>query len=147
MNVSKITDKGLCQTQTGTPYYASPEVWKDQPYGPKSDIWSLGCVIYEMIALQPPFLADDMEGLYKQVTKGEYPKLPLKYSSDLNDLIRILLQTDPFKRPSCCTQIFTQKKYLIWKWWSVGTKTEALTSMIKIHNSFKLFACLKTYIF
>lgn len=102
MNVSKISEKGLCRTQTGTPYYASPEVWKDHPYGPKSDIWSLGCVIYEMITLQPPFQAEDMEGLFKKVTRGEYDKIPLLYSSDLSDLIRLLLQTDPFKRPSCC---------------------------------------------
>lgn len=46
MNVSKIAKNGLLYTQTGTPYYASPEVWKDQPYDQKSDIWSLGCVIY-----------------------------------------------------------------------------------------------------
>ena len=46
MNVSKITQSGLCMTQTGTPYYASPEVWKDKPYDEKSDIWSLGCVLY-----------------------------------------------------------------------------------------------------
>jgi NIMA (never in mitosis gene a)-related kinase len=38
--------KGLAYTQTGTPYYASPEVWNDKPYDGKSDIWSLGCVIY-----------------------------------------------------------------------------------------------------
>lgn len=55
MNVSKISQHGLCKTQTGTPYYASPEVWKDQQYNTKSDIWSLGCVIYEMAALHPPF--------------------------------------------------------------------------------------------
>jgi NIMA (never in mitosis gene a)-related kinase len=61
MNVSKVTGpKGLNYTQTGTPYYASPEVWKDEPYSYKSDIWSLGCVIYEMLALKPPFNAKDM---------------------------------------------------------------------------------------
>lgn len=61
LNVSKILDMGLAYTQTGTPYYASPEVWRDQPYDSKSDIWSLGCVIYEMCTLHPPFRAKDMQ--------------------------------------------------------------------------------------
>ena len=76
MNVSKVAKKGLLYTQTGTPYYASPEVWKDQPYDSKSDIWSLGCVLYESITLKPPFRAEDMAGLYKKVIKGVYPKIP-----------------------------------------------------------------------
>ena len=56
MNVSKVAKKGLCDTQTGTPYYASPEVWNDEPYDFKSDIWSLGCVLYEMAVQKPPQL-------------------------------------------------------------------------------------------
>ncbi len=63
-------NSGLLSTQTGTPYYASPEVWKDQAYDSKSDIWSLGCVLYEMCALKPPFRGEDMEDLFKKVTKG-----------------------------------------------------------------------------
>jgi NIMA (never in mitosis gene a)-related kinase len=51
LNVSKVAKKGLLYTQTGTPYYASPEVWKDQPYDSKSDVWSLGCVLYEIATL------------------------------------------------------------------------------------------------
>ena len=51
LNVSKVLKKGLAYTQTGTPYYASPQVWQDLPYDMKSDIWSFGCVIYEMAAL------------------------------------------------------------------------------------------------
>ena len=70
MNVSKVAKKGLLYTQTGTPYYASPEVWKDQPYDYKSDMWSLGCVLYEMATLKPPFRAENMEGLYKKVIRG-----------------------------------------------------------------------------
>jgi NIMA (never in mitosis gene a)-related kinase len=54
LNVSKVA-KGMLSTQTGTPYYASPEVWQDRPYDLKSDIWSVGCVLYEMCTLQPPF--------------------------------------------------------------------------------------------
>lgn len=76
MNVSKVAKKGLLYTQTGTPYYASPEVWKDQPYDNKSDLWSLGCVLYEMASLKPPFRAENMEGLYKKVIRG---KLNLKF--------------------------------------------------------------------
>jgi len=49
----------------------SPEVWKDQPYDLKSDIWSLGCVLYEVITLKPPFRAENMEGLYNKVIKGK----------------------------------------------------------------------------
>lgn len=72
LNVSKVANKGLMHTQTGTPYYASPEVWKDKPYDYKSDIWSLGCVLYEMITLLPPFTAQNMAGLSQKVTKGVF---------------------------------------------------------------------------
>ncbi|CAK66501.1 unnamed protein product (macronuclear) [Paramecium tetraurelia] len=100
MNVSKVAKKGLLYTQTGTPYYASPEVWKDQPYDQKSDIWSLGCVTYEMAALKPPFRAEDMEGLYKKVIKGLYPRLPSQYSQDLQNVIRMMLQVQTHLRPT-----------------------------------------------
>ena len=60
LNVSKVAKRGMLQTQTGTPYYASPEVWMDKPYNQKSDIWSLGCVLYETITGSPPFTGKDM---------------------------------------------------------------------------------------
>ena len=88
------------QTQTGTPYYASPEVWQDKPYDKSSDIWSMGAVLYEMTALNPPFTAKDMKGLFTKVTKGVYPKIPAQYSNDLSGMISSLLQVDPKKRPS-----------------------------------------------
>ena len=91
LNVSKVAKKGLLYTQTGTPYYASPEVWKDQPYDLKSDIWSFGCVIYEMCALVPPFRADDMNGLFKKVLKGAHPPIPTHYSMDMRQLIKAML--------------------------------------------------------
>ena len=69
LNVSKIAKKGLLCTQTGTPYYASPEVWKNKSYDSKSDIWSLGCILYEMAALKPPFRAENIDGLYKKGIK------------------------------------------------------------------------------
>ena len=101
LNVSKVAKKGLGYTQTGTPYYASPEVWRDEPYDSKSDIWSLACVTYEMLALHPPFRAESMKGLYEKVLKGKYPKINERYSSDLSNLLKLLFKLDPKERPSC----------------------------------------------
>lgn len=100
LNVSKIAKMGILKTQTGTPYYASPEVWQDKPYDKRSDIWSLGTVLYELVALSPPFTASDMKGLYAKVMKGVYPKIPASFSSDLSAMIRNLIQVDPKNRPS-----------------------------------------------
>lgn len=99
-NVSKVAKRGLCLTQTGTPYYASPEVWRDMPYDAKSDMWSIGCVLYEMLALRPPFHAEDMEALYRKVLKGQYPRIPQQYGQDLAEVVASLLQVNPRNRPS-----------------------------------------------
>lgn len=99
-NVSTVAKRGLCMTQTGTPYYASPEVWRDMPYDGKSDIWSLGCVLYEACALHPPFQAKDMEGLYRKVLRGQYPRIPTHYSQELSDVISAMLQVNPRHRPT-----------------------------------------------
>jgi NIMA (never in mitosis gene a)-related kinase len=101
LNVSKILNKSLGQTQTGTPYYASPEVWNNSPYDCKSDIWSLGCILYEMLTLNPPFNADDFEGLYKKVMAGKYNKINSRYSEDMNELLKLLFKIDPKERPNC----------------------------------------------
>ena len=101
LNVSKVARRGLGYTQTGTPYYASPEVWKDQPYDNKSDIWSLGCVLYEMITLRPPFRAQNMEGLYNRVIKGQFSKIPDRFSNELFEIVKLLIQVNTDSRPSC----------------------------------------------
>jgi NIMA (never in mitosis gene a)-related kinase len=101
LNVSKVVRRGLGYTQTGTPYYASPEVWKDQPYDNKSDIWSLGCVLYEMITLRPPFRAQNMEGLYNKVIKGQFNRIPDRFSNELFEIVKLLIQINTDSRPSC----------------------------------------------
>ena len=100
LNVSKITSRGLGCTQTGTPYYASPEVWKDNPYNLKSDIWSLGCLCYEILMLKTPFRAETMEGLYRKVMKGKYPEISKKYSNKFDYVISFMLQLKPEERPT-----------------------------------------------
>jgi len=101
LNVSKVLKNNMAYTQTGTPYYASPEIWRDQPYNTKSDIWSLGCVIYEMCALKPPFRGKDMESLYQKVKRGIFDPIPSHYSIDLYHLISMCLQISATSRPSC----------------------------------------------
>lgn len=101
LNVSKVAKMGLAYTQTGTPYYASPEVWQDKPYDFKSDIWSLGCVIYEMATLKPPFTDTSMQGLCRKVMKGAYPSIPKRYSADLGSMISSLLKVNASLRPDC----------------------------------------------
>ena len=101
LNVSKVAKRGLGYTQTGTPYYASPEVWKDLPYDNKSDIWSLGCVLYEMITLHPPFRARSMEELYKKVLGGDISKLPSQFSLDLYEVVSLLIKVNSNNRPTC----------------------------------------------
>lgn len=133
MNVSKICQKGLCQTQTGTPYYASPEVWKDKPYDNKSDIWSLGCVVYEMTCLKPPFRAEDMEGLYKKVIRGLYPRIPFAYSADLSNIIRCMLQVLPDCRPAT-DKLLALSSVLKWS----GESTEKEEGEIHMMSTIKI---------
>lgn len=105
LNVSKIVKGGLFFTQTGTPYYASPEVWRDQPYNSKSDVWSLGCIAYELMAHSPPFKAENMAALYKTIIRGKVPKIvsDYEYSDDIKDLVKLMLKVDYNLRPSIKT--------------------------------------------
>ena len=101
MNVSKVIKEKFLSTQTGTPYYASPEVWNDNPYSYKSDLWSIGCVIYELCALRPPFQGKDLDELYENVCKGQPERINKIYSDDLWKMILMLLQVDVNNRVDC----------------------------------------------
>ena len=100
LNVSKLVEKNLVYTQTGTPYYASPEVWRDQPYDYKSDIWSVGCILYEMCSLSLPFEGKNFNVVYNNVIRGEFFPIPNFYSRELSTVVSMLLQVNPAKRPS-----------------------------------------------
>lgn len=91
MGCSKHLKADLTRTQVGTPYYMSPELMKKQSYDYKSDIWALGVVLFEMMALHPPFMANDMDGLIKKICYSPVPPMPKHYSSSLHDIVKLLL--------------------------------------------------------
>eukprot|EP00741_Cyanophora_paradoxa_P020945 tig00021319_g20220.t1 len=100
LGVAKLLKEGNAQTQVGTPYYMSPEIWKNRPYDKKSDIWSLGCLLYELITYRHPFESNSWKGLANKVLKGQYQEIPGHYSAELRDMVRCLLVTDPLRRPA-----------------------------------------------
>lgn len=101
LNVSKVLKNSLLNTQTGTPYYASPEVWSNKHYDYKSDMWSLGCLIYELATLKAPFRGNSIKEVYDKVMKGVYDPIPNIYSKKLYDIISSLLMLNPILRPNC----------------------------------------------
>ena len=100
LNVSIIAKKNLAVTQTGTPYYAAPEVWEHESYNNKCDLWSVGCITYEMACLRVPFRGTSIHQLYINIIKGKYEEIPNIYSNDLKNIIKLILCIDPMKRPS-----------------------------------------------
>ena len=100
LNVSKLSKNSFAKTKTGTPYYLAPEVWEDRPYDYKCDIWSIGCIIYELCCLVPPFRATSLRDLYRAIRTGYYIPIPKEYSNELKIVISWMLNTNPSKRKS-----------------------------------------------
>lgn len=95
----------VARTQIGTPYYLSPEICEDKPYGKKSDVWSLGCVLYEIAALDLPFQARNLPALAHRIMTKDPTPLPSShgYSGELKRLTMSLLNKRPEQRPSVVT--------------------------------------------
>ena len=97
-NLNTTWEKAV--TFIGTPYYISPEIVQNEPYSFKSDIWSLGVLLYELIALKYPFDASSLPKLMIKIMKGQYMKIKDKsFSTELKNLVYMILNVDPVKRP------------------------------------------------
>lgn len=94
-----IQSHDFASTYVGTPFYMSPEICAAERYTLKSDIWSLGCVMYELCAREPPFNAKSHFQLVQKIKEGKVPTLPRIYSSELTAVIRDCLRVNPDARP------------------------------------------------
>lgn len=94
----------LMQTTCGTPLYMAPEVYFNEPYNGKADVWSLGTMLFQLLTGQLPFQASTHKELQKKLNSCDYqiPK-DIKLSSECISFISDCLQKDPSKRSSLRT--------------------------------------------
>ncbi len=90
----------LAHTVIGTPYYMSPELFANEPYNHKSDIWALGCCVYEMATLKHAFTANNLNALMYKIIKGKVPSLPGVFSSELSGLVETMMAHKANSRPT-----------------------------------------------
>jgi NIMA (never in mitosis gene a)-related kinase len=102
LGIARVLDSStdMATTLIGTPYYMSPELFSNKPYNFKSDVWALGCCVYEMTTLKHAFNGRDMNSLMYKILRGKMPPLPSVYSVELINLIRAMLNKTAEKRPS-----------------------------------------------
>lgn len=90
----------LAHTVVGTPYYMSPELFANQPYNHKSDIWALGCCVHEIASLKHAFSARSISALMYKVIQGKIPPIPLQYSNELVQLVQKMMERNAEERPT-----------------------------------------------
>ena len=103
LGVAKMLSHSGCFAKTliGTPYYLSPELCEEKPYNDKSDVWALGCILYELCTFKHPFNAKSQGGLILKILKEEPEPIGNNYSKDMQTLINNILEKTIEKRPSC----------------------------------------------
>lgn len=95
-----LRDTGaFAKTSIGTPFYLSPEICRNDEYNWTSDIWSLGCILYEMLTNEVPFQSGNLAVLMEKITRADYAPLPETIPADFRHLVTFCLDPDSTSRP------------------------------------------------
>ena len=98
----KLIQTNFAKTFIGTPYYLSPEICMEKPYNDKSDVWAIGCILYELCTFNYPFNAKSQGALLLKILNSQPEKIDNNYySKDLQNMINLLLNKNYELRPSC----------------------------------------------
>jgi len=98
--IAKVRDSTTAEKGTviGTPSYLAPEICSDEPYNSKADIWSMGVVLYELLALMQPFVATNVAALVMKIMAAEFPPLPSSIRTEVSEVVKRCLQKNPEER-------------------------------------------------
>lgn len=113
-----LSEDAMAETIVGTPHYLSPELCQGQKYNMKSDMWALGCILYELCALSKPFDASNMPAIIFAIMRNQPRSIPKEYSSDMKDVVASLLQPSPADRPSAADIFELPAVQKHWRKWS-----------------------------
>lgn len=110
--IAKVLEShnSFARTMVGTPYYLSPEICKKEPYACPSDVWAVGCVLFELCALRVPFEAQELAQLVQKIVSAPLPRIPSMYSRELSDIAADLLAREANRRP--CAAAILQRPLL-----------------------------------
>ena len=134
LGVAKVLNQTFfAKTFIGTPYYLSPEICEDKPYNDKSDVWALGCILYELCTYHHPFTARSQGGLILKILNENPKSINDYYSKDLKHLIKVIFDKDYQKRPSCLDIL--KMNFVIEKAKSLGIFEDIKNSFPDIENS------------
>ena len=112
LGVAKILQNTMhAYTFIGTPFYLSPEILEEKPYNEKSDVWALGCILYELCTFKYPYNATNQAALFLKIKNGKYEPLSSSYSNELKKMVNIMLDKNYYTRPTM-KQIIESKIFI-----------------------------------
>lgn len=113
LGVARVLKSDFAHTIVGTPYYLSPEMCEEKPYNQKTDIWAMGCVIYQLCTGKHPFDASNQAALALKIVMGKYNPIPPHYSADLGWVVQTCLSVDYKRRPTASYLLNKQSQLFI----------------------------------